>query len=871
MSLPYANDGSEGSSHGGSESGSSSGASNGSGSGSTTNSGANTPRSRAAASIKAGSTITTPFGVFRLGDKIGEGAYAKVYKALDSQTGKVLAVKKFISGLDQDALTSVMKEVRVLQQLDHKHILKIHGLHEESGCFFIFLEYCENGSLLDMLKEFSALPEELVSQFVSQVLQGLVYLHNQEIVHRDLKCANLLINKMGELKIADFGVAAVLEGTRASFTIVGSPYWMAPEIITESGHNTKSDIWSLGCTVIELITGHPPFYDLPNIRALYKVVQSEIPIPENISEDLRHFLHLCLQKDPTKRPTSEQLLEHKWIKANAKVSQPTDIDAVVTALREAHRQTGIALRKASLKPQSDDSGSSLSSSPQPSPLPSPLPTLPVTPSSAEKCISPLLSTTPPTTPTSARKKSTMNRLDLGSIGHSGAAGLSNRSLKSGSLSVGASASREHSRPALPLDGTAEWYTAPMTPHASGTGVVPSPHYKLEISDKHGNDGERSKRLSQKLEQIFDSIPDEEPTGGSIVTLKAHFITSMGPTLLETTASRVCSLSVIGEYVWVGGSDGILSIWNVRTTEFFSFLRLHNRRICSIITFDKEVWVSAEDGNLYIVAIKNLRYKKVPVHDVQHQSIRCLLPVKKWLRRARVWSIAPSVHTTQIAIMQARGKVEFKRTIAATVHSAVQAGDSVWFGCFDELVLAGYKTADVTRTIPMKCKAPVTAVVLAGEQVLAACNSTVHVFNATTAQPVLTVGVPSEPQTLCLFQNLVLVGDAMGTVLCLDTFKKFALLGTLEFPEATDGAADPPTHTPTADGATELKEGTTSSSDCDPLRVGRRSSQSSLSPRSARSESLDITDGIVASARGVQVESSINLCCGVWRVACDAIR
>eukprot|EP01105_Mastigella_eilhardi_P010149 TRINITY_DN2378_c0_g1_i4.p1 TRINITY_DN2378_c0_g1~~TRINITY_DN2378_c0_g1_i4.p1 ORF type:complete len:390 (+),score=77.05 TRINITY_DN2378_c0_g1_i4:54-1172(+) len=130
--------------------------------------------------------IETAVGTYLLGEKIGEGAYARVYKALDMATGKVVAVKRFNAGLDQGALSNVVKEIQVLKNLHHKNIMKIFGVHEECDCLHILLEYCENGSLLGMLREFSKFPEHLAAVFVKQVLDALVYLHSHDVIHRCL-------------------------------------------------------------------------------------------------------------------------------------------------------------------------------------------------------------------------------------------------------------------------------------------------------------------------------------------------------------------------------------------------------------------------------------------------------------------------------------------------------------------------------------------------------------------------------------------------------------------------------------------------------------------------------------------------------------
>ena len=143
--------------------------------------------------------------------------------------------------------------------------------------------YCENGSLHSIAKNFGRFPENLVALYMSQVLQGLQYLHDQGVIHRDIKGANILTTKQGLVKLADFGVASRTTGLHES-SVVGTPYWMAPEVIELSGATTASDIWSLGCTVIELLDGKPPYHKLQPMPALFRIVNDDHPpLPQGAS------------------------------------------------------------------------------------------------------------------------------------------------------------------------------------------------------------------------------------------------------------------------------------------------------------------------------------------------------------------------------------------------------------------------------------------------------------------------------------------------------------------------------------------------------------------------------------------------------------
>ena len=179
----------------------------------------------------------------------------------------------------------------------------------------IILEYVENGSLDSLIKKFGKFPESLVAVYVQQVLLGLDYLHSQGVIHRDIKGGNILTTKDGIVKLADFGVATKLNDSDKSNSVVGTPYWMAPEVIEMSGQVTSAcDIWSLGCTVIELLTTNPPYSNLHPCSAMIKIVQEAMPpLPESISDELKDFLVKCFEKDPYKRIDAKRLLEHPWL------------------------------------------------------------------------------------------------------------------------------------------------------------------------------------------------------------------------------------------------------------------------------------------------------------------------------------------------------------------------------------------------------------------------------------------------------------------------------------------------------------------------------------------------------------------------------
>ncbi|KAJ1389657.1 Serine-threonine/tyrosine-protein kinase, catalytic domain [Sesbania bispinosa] len=255
---------------------------------------------------------------YMLGDEIGKGAYGRVYKGLDLENGDFVAIKQVsLENIAQEDLNIIMQEIDLLKNLNHKNIVKYLGSLKTKSHLHIILEYVENGSLANIIKpnKFGPFPESLVAVYIAQVLEGLVYLHEQGVIHRDIKGANILTTKEGLVKLADFGVATKLtEADVNTHSVVGTPYWMAPEVIEMSGVCAASDIWSVGCTVIELLTCVPPYYDLQPMPALFRIVQDEHPpIPDSLSPDITDFLHQCFKKDARQRPDAKTLLSHPWI------------------------------------------------------------------------------------------------------------------------------------------------------------------------------------------------------------------------------------------------------------------------------------------------------------------------------------------------------------------------------------------------------------------------------------------------------------------------------------------------------------------------------------------------------------------------------
>ncbi|KAK9866669.1 hypothetical protein WJX84_008559 [Apatococcus fuscideae] len=258
-------------------------------------------------------------------EELGRGAFGQVFKGIDTRTGELVAIKQLsLTGASQEVLSGIMSEIELLKNLNHRHIVQYIGSFKTRMHLYVILEYMEDGALSGIIKpnRFGVFPESLVAVYITQVLRGLAYLHAQGVVHRDIKGANILTTKEGLVKLADFGVAAKLAemedgGAALRSSVVGTPYWMAPEVIEMTSVTSASDIWSVGCLAIELLTGQAPYFDLQPMSALFRIVQDpHPPLPQGVSPNMLDFLKQCFQKDPEKRPGAEILLMHPWVTIN---------------------------------------------------------------------------------------------------------------------------------------------------------------------------------------------------------------------------------------------------------------------------------------------------------------------------------------------------------------------------------------------------------------------------------------------------------------------------------------------------------------------------------------------------------------------------
>jgi serine/threonine kinase 3 len=273
---------------------------------------------------------------FEILNLLGEGSFGAVYRAKHKKNSETVAVKIIpnatsnTNGIDSET-DKIMSEISILSRCDSAFIVgyfecfvKPPKKRLDNGEMWIIMEYCEGGSILDFLERAGGLHsygegEEVIRACCASIVLGLEYLHGvASVCHRDIKCGNVLLTNDGHVKLADFGVSAELTNTlNKRKTVVGSPFWMAPEVIKESHYDGRADVWSLGITAIEMAEGHPPHSSLHPMRAIFVIPTKPAPSLQDLdawSSEMLDFIRCCCEKDPSQRYDSALLASHTFIK-----------------------------------------------------------------------------------------------------------------------------------------------------------------------------------------------------------------------------------------------------------------------------------------------------------------------------------------------------------------------------------------------------------------------------------------------------------------------------------------------------------------------------------------------------------------------------
>ncbi|XP_047334333.1 mitogen-activated protein kinase kinase kinase 1-like [Impatiens glandulifera] len=259
-------------------------------------------------------SITT----WQKGEFLGSGSFGTVYEGF-TEDGFFFAVKE-VSLLDQgsqgkQSIYQLEQEILLLSQFKHENIVQYLGTYKDDSKLYIFLELVTKGSLGRLYQKYD-LRDSQVSAYTRQILSGLNYLHQRNVIHRDIKSANILVDASGAVKLADFGLAKATKLNDVK-SCKGTVFWMAPEVVNRrnTGYGLAADIWSLGCTVLEMLTRQIPYSHLEGMQALFRIGKGELPlIPSSLSNDAQDFIGKCLQVNPDHRPTASQLMDHPFIK-----------------------------------------------------------------------------------------------------------------------------------------------------------------------------------------------------------------------------------------------------------------------------------------------------------------------------------------------------------------------------------------------------------------------------------------------------------------------------------------------------------------------------------------------------------------------------
>ncbi|KAK3941680.1 putative Serine/threonine-protein kinase [Diplogelasinospora grovesii] len=292
------------------------------------------------ASLKRICSEGDPRDIYRGFTKIGQGASGGVYTGHERGSNRLVAIKQM--NLEQQPKKDlIINEILVMKESSHPNIVNFIDSYLCGGELWVVMEFMEGGSLTDVVT-FNMMTEGQIASVCRETLRGLQHLHSKGVIHRDIKSDNILLSMEGNIKLTDFGFCATInEAQNKRTTMVGTPYWMAPEVVTRKEYGRKVDIWSLGIMAIEMIEGEPPYLTESPLRALWLIATNGTPRikdEQNLSPVFRDFLYFALKVDPEKRASAHDLLRHDFMKCCV------DLSTLAPLVRAAREQR--ALEKA---------------------------------------------------------------------------------------------------------------------------------------------------------------------------------------------------------------------------------------------------------------------------------------------------------------------------------------------------------------------------------------------------------------------------------------------------------------------------------------------------------------------------------------------
>eukprot|EP01063_Lacrimia_lanifica_P035845 TRINITY_DN6947_c2_g1_i1.p1 TRINITY_DN6947_c2_g1~~TRINITY_DN6947_c2_g1_i1.p1 ORF type:complete len:985 (+),score=259.29 TRINITY_DN6947_c2_g1_i1:316-2955(+) len=320
-------------------------------------SGCSQKRSRVRANVTSKASVRTVEKTLRWqkGELLGQGGFGKVYVGLNHDTGELMAVKTIEFVMTDKNLKKKLEqlalEIKIMSTLVHPHIVRYYFTERTGASVNIFMEYISGGSIGEILKSFGKLDEDLVVQYSHQLLLGVAHLHQQGVVHRDIKCCNVLLSVEGLVKLADFGASVIVDHGKRADDQQGTPFWMAPEVLRDEEHGWEADIWSFGCTVMEMFTAVQPWahLNLSGVAVCHWICEDSnaVTTPEGLSVAASELLLDCLPRKAKLRYAAEDLLEHPFFFENA--------DELALQRREDRaRETSEAELRASACPSESD-------------------------------------------------------------------------------------------------------------------------------------------------------------------------------------------------------------------------------------------------------------------------------------------------------------------------------------------------------------------------------------------------------------------------------------------------------------------------------------------------------------------------------------
>ena len=251
---------------------------------------------------------------FEILSKLGQGSFGIVYKVRRKIDKGAYVLKQInIAQMNTKLRKEALNEVKILSSLDNLYIVKYFESFVEKNNLYIIMEYCEGGDLAQYIKAQGVKPlnENKIWKFLIQICMGLAFIHDKKVLHRDIKSMNVFLSKQEEVRIGDLGVAKILADTgNFAHTMIGTPYYLSPEMCEEKPYNSKSDVWALGCVIYEMCTKRHPFEATNQAALIMKIINGKYPpIPStNYSPELIEIANLCLIRDYKKRPSAKAIL-----------------------------------------------------------------------------------------------------------------------------------------------------------------------------------------------------------------------------------------------------------------------------------------------------------------------------------------------------------------------------------------------------------------------------------------------------------------------------------------------------------------------------------------------------------------------------------